>query len=200
MGLLMPRKDLRRWRTARTLDDLGALTAQWLEGEISTRPGYMRGAGPDPETTALIPVLARMNRTGFVTDSSQPGEPDDGDGWVQRAAVTGFADMRLAFRLAAAAERAELLVIVSSDRLGFRHGEGDDITVTCDDGDPYTSFGPLPAAVVRDEVTGWGLCRNAVDALCAACQLTVVDPEWGRDGVLWDVLAAALAPKGGEAR
>jgi hypothetical protein len=30
---------------------------------------------------------------------------------------------------------------------------------------------------------------QAVDALCAAWQVTLIDPEWGRDDVLWTVLA-----------
>jgi hypothetical protein len=35
-----------------------------------------------------------------------------------------------------------------------------------------------------------------VKALCAAWQVTVIDPEWGRDDLLWDVLAGAVCPDG----
>ncbi|GGZ19658.1 DUF6919 domain-containing protein [Streptomyces nitrosporeus] len=35
----MSRADRRRWRSARTVADLGELMALWLEGEIASRPG-----------------------------------------------------------------------------------------------------------------------------------------------------------------
>ena len=43
----------------------------------------------------------------------------------------------------------------------------------------------------RDDWTGYGICHpDAVDALCAAWQVTLIDPEWGRRDALWDMLAA----------
>jgi len=92
----MTPEDSERWGTARTLTDLGELTAQWLEGKIGSVPGTMPGCGPDEETAELIPVLAACNRAGFVTVVSQPGEEPalgyDGQIWTQRAALEGFAD------------------------------------------------------------------------------------------------------------
>src|SRR6185312_9521071 len=65
------------WQFARTLADLGNLTADWLEGVNSYLPAYfpdddgrIRPAG---ETLPLIPHLARANRNGYVTRGSQPG-------------------------------------------------------------------------------------------------------------------------------
>ncbi len=72
--LTMSAADRRAWEAARTLDDLGELTARWLEGTIASQPGYEPGCGPDPETAALIPVVARCNRAGYVTCGSQPAE------------------------------------------------------------------------------------------------------------------------------
>ncbi|WP_157881130.1 DUF6919 domain-containing protein [Streptomyces griseoruber] len=66
--------DRRRWRSAHTVADLGELMALWLEGELRSWPGYMPGCGPDEETTHLIPSLAALNRAGFLTIASQPGE------------------------------------------------------------------------------------------------------------------------------
>ena len=47
--------DLAAWRSARTLADLGELTARWLEGTVASVPGYCgppdrgdEGAGPGP--------------------------------------------------------------------------------------------------------------------------------------------------------
>jgi hypothetical protein len=46
----MSRADRRRWKSARTLADVGELTAPWLPGEISSLAGYApryRGHRPD---------------------------------------------------------------------------------------------------------------------------------------------------------
>jgi hypothetical protein len=79
-----------RWAAAVTLGQLGELVAEWLEGRIAA-PIY--GEGPAPETAALIPALAHLNRSGFVTLDSQPGEIDDH--WAQRAAVSGYSSRTL---------------------------------------------------------------------------------------------------------
>ncbi|MEU7378150.1 DUF6919 domain-containing protein [Streptomyces albidoflavus] len=60
----MSRADSRRWHAARTVADLGTLTALWLEGGFGSRPGYEPHWGPDEETTTLIPTLAALCRTG----------------------------------------------------------------------------------------------------------------------------------------
>ena len=74
----MSTADRQAWEAARTLADLGELTAQWLEGAIASQPAYTPGCGPDPETAPLIPVLACCNRAGYVTNGSQPGEAGTG--------------------------------------------------------------------------------------------------------------------------
>src|ERR1700678_2550864 len=108
----MSHADREAWASARTLADLGELTAQWLEGGIISQPGYAPGCGPDEETVPLIPILATLNRAGFVTSGSQPGDAgygSEGTGWQQRAAVEGFADAALLVRLSDAAYDAGLL-------------------------------------------------------------------------------------------
>ncbi|MEW1817762.1 DUF6919 domain-containing protein [Streptomyces diastaticus] len=42
----MSRADSRRWRAARTPADLGDFMALWLEGGLSSRPGYEPHWGP----------------------------------------------------------------------------------------------------------------------------------------------------------
>lgn len=100
--------DRQLWEAARTLADLGVLTARWLEGNIHWLPLYSSD-GPDPETTPLIEPLAEMNRLGLWTDQSQPGEL--GDGWAQRANVGGYADEATANALAAGLLDTDLLLI-----------------------------------------------------------------------------------------
>ncbi len=103
------------WRSARTLRDLGALTARRLEGDIAYQPGYMAPC-PDDETAGLIEDLAALNRAGFFTEQSQPGEIV-GD-WCQRAFVAGYADEALSFHLMAALCPTELVVVSSPPGTG----------------------------------------------------------------------------------
>lgn len=56
----------------------------------------------------LVPFLAAVNRAGFVTGFSQPGE--DVDGWIQRAAVSGFASAATFRALLAVTAEADLMI------------------------------------------------------------------------------------------
>lgn len=182
------RRDRQAWASARTLADVGDLTARWLEGDLASQPGYERGAGPDTETTPLIPVLAACCRAGFVTNGSQPGEPVD-DGFGQRAAVEGFASPEAAARIAACLPDG---LIMLTGRAGWRMRWRQAVVVTMDGGRPFTRFGVvLSRRHLADSWVGYGsLHPDAVRALQAAVQVTVVDPEWGRNDRLWPALAA----------
>lgn len=190
----MSKADCRAWQAARTLADLGELTAQWLEGRIASQPGY---CGPsDIEDPALVPLLARLNRAGFVTTGSQIGET--GPGWEQRAAVEGFADEEMARLLQLAAIDAGLTCVLHApDELPrWRYRYGKSVTVTRVNGARFTGFGvQIPRRHIRDAHLGYGMCdREAVDAIEAAWQVTIIDPEWGRTDVLWRVLEQAIQP------
>ena len=193
------KRDLAAWQSARTLADLGELTARWLEGTLASQPGY---CGPsdvdDPER--LVPLLARLNRAGFVTTGSQAGEfgrGRDGADGQQRAAVEGFATGAALVRFSDAAHDAGLLAVAydPASLFRWRYGYRDSIAVTARAGRNYTWFGVrIPRRHIRDSWTGYGMChRDAVKALCGAWQLTLVDPEWGRPGVLWETLERAVA-------
>lgn len=197
----MRRLERKLWANARTLADLGELTAQWLEGVIASQPGYEANCGPDPETEHLIPVLAQANRAGYVTCSSQSGVyPEEGyDGclWQQRAAVQGFADGPLALALTEAAERAGLLVIADSAPKGGLRGrlarwfeqDGRIVVTATTDGREHTWFG----ARLSRSALGWlydELSADGLRAITGAWQVTLIDPEWGRDDLLWDTLAS----------
>ena len=192
----MSRQDRDLWASARTLTDLGELTARWIEGRIASQPGY---CGPsDIEDPALVPLLARLNRAGFVTTGSQIGE--SGPVWDQRAAVEGFAGEWLAVRLVCAARAVGLLAVGHSpaDLPRWRYRYGRSVTVTRASGRDYTGFGvQLPRRHIRDSWVGYGMCdRAAVHSLCTAWQVTIIDPEWGRHDLLWPVLAGAVTPAG----
>jgi len=186
--------DLARWESARTLADLGGLTAQWLEGKIAYVPGY-GGAAPDEETEPFVPVLAAANRAGYVTIVSQPGEEPtvgyDGELWTQRAAVEGYAATGTLEALRSCAAGTRLILTASPVDRPDSAWETQ-IVVTRDGGRENTWFGSLgPRDEVEDPETGYGMCHpDAVGALLAAWQVTIIDPEWGRNDVLWPVLRA----------
>jgi hypothetical protein len=185
----MNRTDRKLWAQTRTLADIGELTAQWLEGSIASVPGYC--GGPAEETASLVPVLAAVNRAGFVTDQSQPG--GSGDGWEQRAAVSGFADDATLDALTRAARKApDGLVLLACEAARFRLDYRSALPVTRSGGRDFTWFGAaLPRRHLRDSWIGYGECgREAVKAVCNAWQVTLVDTEWGREySPLWAVLA-----------
>jgi hypothetical protein len=189
--------DWEPWENAWTLADLGEVTARWLEGRVDAHPGY--GGDPDDETTELVPVLAAINRAGFVTDSSQPGETGaDGPygAWWQRAAVDGFCDAEAFFALADLAHAAGLEVRVRAMpprrriRLPFwqlRREPGIPVSWSAGCG-VMTDFGtPM---LWEDICTSFWVCSDgALERLAEAWQVTLVDPCWGRNDRLWPVLA-----------
>ncbi|TXS22417.1 hypothetical protein EAO70_06030, partial [Streptomyces sp. adm13(2018)] len=65
--------------------------AGWLEGRVPNWPGYLSdefGAEEENGARHLVPVLVTLNRAGFVTVGSQPGEVDGR--YRQRASVDGI--------------------------------------------------------------------------------------------------------------
>lgn len=204
------RVDAEAWYAASTLAELGALVARWLEGDLASQPGYCPGCGPDPETVPLVRSLAAANRAGFVTGGSQPGESGtgyDGQFWQQRAAVTGFADDATWCSLWPVLDRfgavdvtdqtdtgfphapgARLLVVARRARPRRRHEYGTTVTVAGDS--PHTDFGaPFSDRAIVD-MYGDMCSGDAIDALCEAWQVTIIDPVWGESQTLWQALDA----------
>lgn len=181
----MSPEDLAHWRSARSLTDLGELTAKWLEGAIRSVPSVIPNCGPDEETRSLIPVLAAANRAEYVTDFSQPGENNHGS--VQRAAVSGYATTAAFTALVAAAAQTNLLITASrAGEKGWRTVE----VVSLDNGCEITWAGGAQSIAAIHELYGWCCHEAAVEALRNAWQVTLIDPVWGRNDVLWPVLKA----------
>jgi hypothetical protein len=199
----MSRADRRAWQQATTLAELGELTARWLEGSIKSRPGYMPRCGPDPETTDLIPVLARLNRAGYVTEGSQPGEGPvegwDGQQWSQRAGVSGFCDDATLARIREAVEPAGMVVIAhrTPDRRRWCSRPwrfpAAGMPVTATEGEVATVFG---ARMWLDDVeTCFDACSDAaLKAVRGAWQVTLVDPAWGSNK-MWSYLMRATSAR-----
>jgi Domain of unknown function (DUF6919) len=179
----------RIWRDARSIGDLGGAMAGWLEGRIDSWPGC--STGPDDETLPLVPVLARLNRRGFVTTLSQPGDGGamaDGRPWVQRAAVEGYiaAGDPLLNRVIRAARAAGL--IVTAYGAGRAVGPSRGLVATRRGTETGLTLGGRPRGLRHaPELSGVG--RQARRQLAReGVALAVIDPVWGRDDVLWDLL------------
>lgn len=188
----MSRTDRRRWKSAGNLIDLGNLMALWLEGEIASRPGYQPSTGPDEETDHLVPTLADLCRSGYITTDSQPGcsgPGADGAHWEQRAAVEGLvADDQVLHRLVAAAHAEHLIVRVTDYRPGAR-SNGEPLIVTTRNSAPVTAFG---GRISRREmgVLWQGIDCRLYPLVAHGLYLTVAAPEYGPGGErLWPALA-----------
>ncbi len=133
-----------------------------------------------------MPVLAAVNRVGFMTESSQPGEPiRDGSG--QRAFVDGFCSAPLWHLLKRLALPTELVLVA------WPPGSEDDfwLPVTVDDGSAFTwARGPCHPGDL-DEMYADDLHPAALVALKTRWQVRLIDPVWGRDDLLWSVLEEA---------
>jgi hypothetical protein len=193
----MSKADRAAWSSARNLAQLGELNARWWEGSIQSRPGFCGRPYEDQEQ--LAPVIAKLNRAGFLTEACEAAyisQGRDGASWLHRAAVQGFASQAVAERIEIAALDAGLTVVLHDpDYLPRRDAYyGEAVPVTMVDGARHAEFGvQLPARDIRHWHVGWGICHpKAVNALCGAWQIAVIDPDWGRADYLWDVLNAAI--------
>ena len=170
------------WWSARTVDDLGALGARWLTGELELQPRYF-GAAPDPETVPLVQTLAAVNLAGFWTHMSQPGLVD-GE-LRQRAYVAGYCRPEVAERLEVLG-LTDLVVLACAAEVPGSF----DVPITVQGYEPHTwgaRGGESP-----EEFAG-ELHPTAVAALWESVHVEVLDPMWGRDDLLWDLLLEAVA-------
>ena len=166
------------WKRAQSLEDLGELTARWLEGTEPHHPCSI-GGGPDGETSRLVSDLAMLNRAGFVTDHSQPGERLQ-DGFAQRAAASGFCVEAMARRIATLGLWTDLVVIAFPS--GCEGGHRVPITIV--EHRPYTWAGRYELVELDNFAEACG--AELVERLRACWRIDVFDPQWGRERYLWD--------------
>lgn len=196
--------DHESWAAAAGLRALGNLTADWLEGNRYYHPGYA-DAGPSLETHPLTDVLARANRRGLLTYTSQPGTaPEiDADGaiWAQRAFVSGFATSLAAACLAAhLAELPGLAVLIQPPaprRAAHRARPLPPLPATSCTTErgramPVTAAGIHLARRHIRGAYGHAISRDTLHLLYDAHQVTIYDTEFGAHQRLWTALAAAL--------
>lgn len=109
------------WHQAQTLEELGEVVASWLEHRIEGSSGLGYGIPPNPETSLIAPTLAAVNRSGYITWTSQPGHSPDHPmphPWPmgvcpwQKACVSGFIRWEIADHLIGLAHHNGLGTIV----------------------------------------------------------------------------------------
>lgn len=187
-------QDRQAWKRSETLEDLGELTARWLEGSIEHSPWY--GGDPDPETEPIRGVLATFNRHGFVTTFSQPGVPLDDEGYAQRASVEGYATEAIARRLGTLALWTDLLMHVFAP--GNYRG-GYQIPVTVEEFRPFTWVGGYYGHAGLEHYAE-DLSREAMVELSNAWTVSIIDPHWGREDYLWKHISEMLEGQSPETR
>jgi len=181
--------DAWHWAHARTLSDIGELTARWLEGSLNYQPAW-EGARPDPETELLVPALVALNRGGFVTHFSQPGAESTEPARVElRATVSGFTTEAVIDRLQQRALGTDLIVLAYPPGGGLN---GQQLVVGASDGRACRWAGAEMSARDIDEYYRQDLHADGVAALQQAWQATVIDPHWGRNDLLWEVARHAV--------
>lgn len=180
------------WAQARTVADLGELTAKWLEGDPEIKhPGY-HGA-PAAETAPLVPVLAAVNRAGILTITSQPGHApeagSDGAVWAQFPGVLVIAAEPVIERLEAAAGQHSGLVAYATATFATRRTVRDYFAaVTTRDGESVTQFGLQSWRTLYRVL---GATRNLPGALRGTHQAVIVDQVHEDRPTLWNLLAEA---------
>lgn len=173
------------WGEAKTLEELGEVTARWIEGSVSYHPCYR--ADIDAETRPLGKKLAYFNRNGLVTTFSQPAEPLDEEGFSQRACVEGYAREDVAKRIATIGLYTELLILIyPPDWQG-----GYQIPITLDEFHPFTWCGGV-WGYEEFECFAEDCSPEAMEELKSAWKVVVIDLQWGRENYLWNHVYDAL--------
>lgn len=179
------------WMAARSLADVAGLTVRWLTGDIRSQPFYFGPVDVD-DAAGLTAALVACNRAGLLTNCSQAGSVDAGDGWTLLAAVTGFMDTAAAHRL------AEMVIADGRFQVQYegQHGRLPRIPVTVRGGEPCLWFGGDGAGELVEELYGQ-LDEDVMADIYWSDQVTVWDPVAGRNE-LWGFLSTVMGQFGGE--
>jgi hypothetical protein len=181
------RLDTKRFASAETWQHLCELGAQWCEGKILNNPGH---PDRDPETIGIAGPLAHMNRQGFLTVGSQPGEGRAGQaGHQQKAMVEGWVPAVTLGKLRDLIRGTRLRMQVHEGRLPRRHDASGSFDMTrhvYPDGTVhvFSDGGVIPG---RNSIGIDYGHEELIDDQDAA-YVIVHDPEWGDHSLLWDRL------------
>lgn len=184
-------RDMKRWKAAKSFEDLCELMALFVLGEMKFSPGYFAESVTE-ETKSIATYLARINRAGFLTIDSQPGSPLKGKSG-QRAYVCGYAHPNTAAVLSARLVPTDLYFneFHSFEPL-WRSGEVGEhrIAVTLSNGTTLTSVANCNST--NDLQSFWeDIGHAAYDDLEQMNYCIGIDFQWGRSDELFRQIADA---------
>lgn len=178
------------WSAAATFEELVALGARFVAGEIGRFPGWGAPA-LDRESDPLRSHLLAFHRAGLLTVASQPGvagtRDHDGQVRVQRAFVCGFASDDATRKLERLRTDPDIAVGI------FRRGaaRNDDIPVSARGGVFY-AFAGYNAFDEELECFSELCSATALAALEAVSYVSLIDLAWGRADHLFGQAGQAL--------
>jgi len=171
------------WNSAVHFKDICELTAKFIEGTMPLFPGYSADTVAK-ETEDLIPYLASFNRSGFLTTTSQPGE-DDPD-WKQRAFVDGFAQEKIARKIAKVSLHSELHIVAVPP--GYSAGFHTPVILREFMPHGWSGFSSFDELDFFEEYCN----PDAMAELRMAWSISIIDLKWGRDDYLWPTICKAI--------
>lgn len=179
--------DAERWKNVQTLDDVAELTALWLDGDSTFYP-YWLSSRPAEETQSIITPLIDLNRSGFWTNSSQPGVVNEieEEPLKQRNFVTGRIHRSNLFKVSTVLLHTNMIYLTSL---------GKEASI------PASLKGYFPTSFVGkfhnlEDPNEYNILANAtstdfVDYLkTETVEIHVLDPVWGRNDVLLPTLTS----------
>jgi hypothetical protein len=193
----MTYSDEEPWLSVHSLLDFGEVTAQWLEGDISYNPAYGTDErpGPNEETALIVEDLAAINRAGFVTTMSQPGVPPDEEGSAQRASLSGFTTFEVSEYLEAATCLTDIIIMRFSPMMEVPCTIPISIWAEMKASIFPDWMGPSPVTTREGGVGGpmdieiFGeFDLPMLEVLANSTYVIMIDPVWGRNDVLWDMV------------
>lgn len=174
------------WKNAKTLSEIGELTARWVEGTLPSHPYY--DGNPDKETESIQKYLINFNLNGLITTFSQPAESLNEKGYAQRAALEGFAEENTAKNIAALGLYTDLLMLVYPPGIKW----GYQIPITLEEFRPFTWVGHS-GGFEEDLGPFTEYCsKEVMEVLMTAWKVVVIDLQWGREDHLWQLVNTAL--------
>jgi hypothetical protein len=183
------------WAQAESFSGLCNLSARFLAGEIQYYPGWS-SSGVYEESLPYRDVLARINRKGFLTYMSQPGDlPLDAERRNgKRPFITGFVNTALGEELHRSLASSGYIVLFYAalePMLSRFYPNGyARIAVRLDDGAVTFSVGDDRYEALTKFERCLPTCGSAMEQLGCSSFL-VVAGDWGQNG-LFDLIEAML--------
>lgn len=184
---------------------------RFLQGELQEVPTHF---GPlDEESAIILPQLLQLNRLGFLTVESQPGEKEVYTDLtfpfmfphpqnvtfkspqeiisVQRGQVSGYMTIEMAYAIERELNPTELLMFITELDNPDSNGQAITITMSYTSDNVYQhvfTSSPVDYPDPKEELTMILQVLQLPPLTEDLVHVTIIDPIWGRPTYLFDVL------------